>query len=136
MSFFSYPITVKASDIDALNHVNNEVYLSWLLMAAAAHSTSLGYGMERYIKEGGCFVVRRHEIDYLASGYLGEELVVETWVKDISTARSTRAYRIRRPKDDKILVNAETVWVYINMKTGRPQEIPAHMTATFKGTIS
>jgi acyl-CoA thioester hydrolase len=131
MTFFSYPLTVQASDIDALKHVNNEVYLRWLLQAASAHSVSLGYGMEKFLSDGACFVVRRHEIEYLASAYMGEELVVETWVKDMEAVRSKRAYRIRRIKDDKVLVTAETLWVYINMKTGRPIEIPASMQEAY-----
>jgi acyl-CoA thioester hydrolase len=131
MTPFSYPLTVQPADIDALRHVNNEVYLKWLLEAAGAHSVSLGFGMEKFLSDGACFVVRRHEIEYLASAYLGEELVVETWVKDMEAVRSKRAYRIRRLKDDKILVTAETLWVYINMKTGRPTEIPASMQEAY-----
>jgi len=135
MSLFTYPIKVNASHIDRLNHVNNEVYLKWLLEAASAHSSSLGYGMERYLKEGACFVVRRHEIEYLASAYLDEELVVETWIKDIAGARSTRGYRIKRVKDQKELITAQTLWVYISMKTGRPLEIPAHMIQDFQQAL-
>jgi len=131
MTPFSFPLTVQASDIDALKHVNNEVYLRWLLQAASAHSMSLGFTMEKFLSDGACFVVRRHEIEYLASAYLGEELVVETWVKDMEAVRSKRAYRIRRLRDDKILVTAETLWVYINMKTGRPMEIPASMQEAY-----
>jgi len=131
MTFFSYPLTVQPEDIDALKHVNNEVYLRWLLQAASAHSVSLGYGMDKFLSDGACFVVRRHEIEYLASAYMGEELVVETWVKDMEAVRSKRAYRIRRPKDGKVLVTAETLWVYINMKTGRPTEIPASMQEAY-----
>lgn len=131
MTPFFYPLTVQASDIDALKHVNNEVYLRWLLQAASAHSVSLGYGMEKFLSDGACFVVRRHEIEYLASAYLGEELVVETWVKDMEAVRSKRAYRIRRLRDDKVIVTAETLWVYINMTTGRPTEIPASMQEAY-----
>jgi acyl-CoA thioester hydrolase len=131
MSLFTYPIKVNASHIDRLNHVNNEVYLKWLLEAASAHSTALGYGMERYLKEESVFVVRRHEIEYLMSAYLDEELVVETWIKDIAGARTTRAYRIKRMSDQKTLVTAETLWVYISMKTGKPQEIPPAMARDF-----
>ncbi len=131
MTFFSYPLKVQASDIDALKHVNNEVYLRWLLQAASAHSVSLGYGLEKFLSDGACFVVRRHEIEYLASAYMNEDLIVETWVKDMEAVRSKRAYRIRRIKDEKVLVTAETLWVYIDMKTGRPIEIPASMREAY-----
>ncbi len=128
---FSYPITVNEKHIDSLKHVNNEVYLRWLLEAAGAHSTSLGFGMDKFLSDGACFVVRRHEIDYLAPAFLGEELVVETWIHEIKTAKSTRAYRIRRLSDDKILLTAQTLWVYISLATGKPIEIPQYMAETY-----
>ena len=37
MHSFSLPIAVQSTDIDALGHVNNVVYLRWMQEAAEAH---------------------------------------------------------------------------------------------------
>ncbi|MBY0515903.1 MAG: acyl-CoA thioesterase [Bacteriovoracaceae bacterium] len=132
---FSYPITVQQKDIDSLRHVNNEVYLRWTLEAANAHSVSLGYGMEKFLSDGACFVVRRHELDYLLPAYLGEELIVETWIKTMNAAKSIRAYQIKRKSDEKIILKAETLWVYINLSNGRPMEIPEKMAADYSAFL-
>jgi acyl-CoA thioester hydrolase len=128
---FSLPLTVQREHIDSLEHVNNEVYLRWILMAAGAHSESLGYTMSFFLNSGGCFVVRKHELNYLLPTHLGEHLVIETWITSLKAAQSTRAYRIKRVKDDRVIFTAETLWVYIDLNTGRPIEIPIDMRENY-----
>lgn len=132
---FNFPIKVSDRDIDSLKHVNNEVYIKWLLEAANAHSTFLGYGIEVFLQNDECFVVRRHEVDYLAPAYLGEDLVVETWVENMKLKASTRVYEIKRAHDSKVLVTAKTIWIYIKLSTGKPTEIPAHIVESFANYI-
>jgi acyl-CoA thioester hydrolase len=128
---FSLPLTVQREHIDSLEHVNNEVYLRWILMAAGAHSESLGYTMSFFLNSGGCFVVRKHELNYLLPTHLGEHLVIETWITSLKAAQSTRAYRIKRVQDDRVIFTAETLWVYIDLNTGRPIEIPIDMRENY-----
>ncbi len=132
---FTYPILVAQEHIDSLNHVNNEVYIKWLLEVAMAHSSSLGYTMEKFLADGACFVVRRHEIDYLAPAFINENLIVETWLKEVRGTRTSRVYAIRRASDQKILIKAETLWVYINLQTGKPTEIPEELAEAFAAFV-
>ncbi len=128
---FTRRLRVEAKDIDTFNHVNNEVYLSWIVGAAMAHSESVGFSNDYYVQSGAAFVVRRHELDYLASAILGDEVEVETWICDHSGATTTREYLLKRVSDQKILMKAKTLWVYINLKTGRPLRIPHHLIEAF-----
>jgi len=128
---YEHPLTVAASEIDSLKHVNNEVYLKWLVEAAVAHSESLGYTIETFLAGGAAFVVRRHEIDYLLPAYLGGELVVQTWLETMETVRSVRCYQIVRKNDGKTLVQGKTLWVYIDLKSGRPKPIPEEMITNY-----
>ena len=132
---FSYPITVSPVHIDILNHVNNEVYIKWLMEAAIANSAAVGYTMEKYLSDAACFVVRRHEVDYLSPAFLNEELVVETWIEDMKSKTTTRVYKIKRLADQKILITAKTLWVYANINTGKPAEIPQALIESFKPYI-
>lgn len=122
---FHYPIEITPQDIDALKHVNNEVYLRWLMQAASAHSKAAGFGMEYFVSTKKAFVVRRHEIDYLLPALLGDSLSIKTWIDSFKGARSVRRYELWR--DSQKLVEANTLWVYIDLNTGRPLEIPATM---------
>jgi acyl-CoA thioester hydrolase len=129
---FTYKLTVQAKDIDILNHANNEAYLSWLMKAAGAHSTELGFPVSEYIKLGAGFVVRRHEIDYLASALLNDELIIETWCGEIGGTSATREYKITRPRDEKILVKAKSLFIFIDLKSGRPKKLPEEIVQIFK----
>lgn len=131
-NIFEHHIKVANSEIDELNHVNNEVYLKWLLSAATAHSAALGYSVSKFLEGGGVFVVRRHELEYLRPAYLGEELIIETWLADFEIMKTTRKYRIKRKADGKTILTASTLWVYVDFKSGRPTEIPQSIFETYR----
>jgi acyl-CoA thioester hydrolase len=126
---FSFPITASAADIDELGHVSNLVYLRWVLDVATAHSIARGWGHAEYRALGAVFMVRRHEIDYLAQVQVGEALIADTWVDSWAGASCVRRTEIRR--DRKIVAQAATTWVFISMSSGRPTRIPDHLRALF-----
>ena len=127
---FCYSIEVAPSEIDQFNHVNNEVYLRWLMEASSAHSKAAGFGMDYFVKTQKGFVVRRHEIDYLMPAFLGDQLKILTWIEPSKGARSNRYYELWR--GDKKLVEAKTLWVYIDLTTGRPIEIDTAMIEEYQ----
>ncbi len=129
---FRMPIKVSQNDIDEFKHVNNEVYITWLMQGATKHSDSLGYSLQKFISDGAGFVVRRHEIDYLAPVLLAEELLLETWVSAMEGVKTTREYCIIRTHDQKKVLSAKTFWVYVNLKTGRPTPIPGELIRVFE----
>jgi acyl-CoA thioester hydrolase len=62
----------EAADIDELGHVSNLVYLRRVLDVAMAHTRARGWDYEQYRALGAIFMVRRHEIDYIAQVTLGQ----------------------------------------------------------------
>lgn len=123
------PITATSADIDELGHVSNLVYLRWVLEVAMAHSRSLDWDHDRYRAYGAVFVVRRHEIDYVAQVREGEHLVAETWVDDWRPASCIRRTELRR--GDQVVARAATTWAFISLATGRPQRITDELKHLF-----
>lgn len=118
---FSHPLTAIEADIDELGHVSNLVYLRWVLEAATAHSVARGWGQAEYLALGSVWVVRRHELDYLAQVTVGQSLVAETWVdswKGASCVRKTEIFR-----DGVVVTRAATTWAFMSMASGRPVRI-------------
>jgi acyl-CoA thioester hydrolase len=124
------PIVAGATDIDELGHVGNLVYLRWVLDVAMAHSRSVGWNHAEYIALGAVFVVRRHEVDYVAQVREGEQLVAETWVSDWRQASCIRKTEIRR--GEQVVARGATTWAFISLSSGRPQRIPDELLAIFK----
>jgi acyl-CoA thioester hydrolase len=130
-SRFFYSPTVSAKDIDALGHVNNEVYLRWLIEAAVAHSSSLGYTLEKFFELKAAFVVRRHELDYLTPVFKDDQIRVETWIVPFEGSRAVRHYEIFNQKGGKPVMTGKTMWVYVSLQTGRPLKIPDSVLKDF-----
>ncbi len=126
---FRFPIRATSADIDELGHVSNQVYLRWVLDAATAHSVARGWGHAEYLAAGAVFVVRRHELDYLAQVIAGEDLVAETWVDAWKLASCVRKTEIRR--GEQVVARAATTWAFIQLATGRPVRIPDELRALF-----
>jgi len=125
------PITASDGDIDELGHVSNLVYLRWVLEVAMAHSAARGWGHAEYRTLGSIFVVRRHEIDYVAQVRAGEQLVAETWVgaDDWRLASCIRRTELRR--GDQVVARAATTWAMVSLARGRPTKIPDDLRALF-----
>jgi acyl-CoA thioester hydrolase len=98
---------------------------------AFAHSVAVGLPMEKYRSLGAFFVVRRHEVDYLRSAVLAEELEVETRVTESSLVTAHRQTFIRRVSDGQLMVQAKTHWAYVSTTTGRPVRIPPEVRQCF-----
>jgi len=128
---FEHHLTVLSSDIDENQHANNLCYLRWMNEAAVAHSAENGWTAQRYIELGATWFSRKHTIEYLAPSFEGDKLVVRTGVTDWKSIRSTRTYRFIRISDDKVVAEAETLWAFVNLSTGKPTRIPTEVTDAF-----
>ncbi|MDB4953617.1 MAG: thioesterase superfamily protein [Myxococcales bacterium] len=127
---FTIPIIATDPDIDELGHVSNLVYLRWVLEVATAHSVALGWGHPEYRALGGVFVVRRHEIDYLAPVTAGQQLTAVTWVESWKAASCIRLTEILR--GPQVVSRASTTWAFMSMTSGRPQRIPEQIVELFR----
>jgi acyl-CoA thioester hydrolase len=124
-------MVAPSSDIDELGHVSNIAYVRWIQEVAKAHSAAVGLDHAAYLRLGAVFVVRRHEVEYLAPAYAGDEVRLETWIEKWSAATSERRTRIVRASDGRDLARATTVWAFISIETLRPRRIPAELVAIF-----
>lgn len=125
-NIFSYKLIVNKDQIDELNHVNNLVYLSWMLDAAGKHWNFLS-SIE--INKSFVWVVLRHEIDYLQSAKINDEITVITWVEKITGVKSERIVEIK--KGDILLAKGKTTWCFLGKKTMRPARIPEDVKKIF-----
>lgn len=123
--------TVTEDEVDGQGHVNNLVYMHWMIEAALEHSSAQGWTPERYQREGIGWVAKSHRIEYIKPAFVGEPIVVRTWVSGFKRVSSVRRYRILRSSDDAVLAIAETNWAFVTLKTGMPRRIPPEVSQAF-----
>ena len=129
---FAQTFSVPHDAIDELGHVSNLKYLAWMQDIAIQHSAARGWPVERYLDTGAVWVVRSHFITYLRPAFAGETITLRTWVAAFRQRSSSRRYLVQRTKDQQVLVEAETVWVYVDRQSGRPGRVPAELRAAFE----
>lgn len=126
---YTLNLEVGPDSIDELGHVNNVETLRWVEQVGRAHLEAVGYPLDRLLETGGAFVARRHEIDYRLPVFLGDRLVVCTRVTGMGGARSIREVAVFR--EDAIVAEAWTEWVFVDPITMRPRRVPGEILAAF-----
>jgi acyl-CoA thioester hydrolase len=130
-------VQVLATDIDAYDHVNNSVYLSWLDHAAWSHSAKLGISLEHCVttlRRG--MAAHRTEIDYLRAAVLGDRVLVGTWiVNSDAKLRVERRFQVRRAVDGETLARARIDYVCINLDSGRAARMPDVFRRAYTPTV-
>ncbi|MEZ4224160.1 MAG: thioesterase family protein [Polyangiaceae bacterium] len=127
---FTHHFDVVSSDIDELGHAGNVAWVRWVNDAATAHSRSVGLDLPAYLELGLLWVVRRHDIEYLAPALVGDAIDATTWIDDVHGATSTRKTEFHHA--GRLLARASTTWALLRIDTGRPTRIPAELIRRYE----
>jgi acyl-CoA thioester hydrolase len=118
-------LAVDQSDIDAYDHVNNAVYMSWFDRAAWDHSAALGLPIETCLQLDRGMAVVRSVIAYLRPAVLGDTVQAATWLLPAEgKLRVRRRFQVRRDADGATLARAEIEYACIELSSGRPARWP------------
>ncbi|MBT8471407.1 MAG: acyl-CoA thioesterase [Marinicaulis sp.] len=124
---------VTKDDIDEYGHVNNVRYVEWAADIAWRHSQTLGIGFSDYERLGVGCVVWRHEFDYKKPLLPDEEFVLATWISGSDKRlRVERSYEIRSATDGSLNFSGKTLFVTIDMRTGKPARMPQEFIDAYR----
>ncbi|TKD65876.1 thioesterase family protein [Flavobacterium sp. ASW18X] len=128
MKSYKKTITVKETDLDDLDHVNNIRYIEWIQDISKEHwqKTVPTEELELYI-----WVVRHHDITYHASALLQDTLELTTHIKSWRGPLSIRQVEIKNKVTGKTLITAETEWCLLQPENARPKRVPEHIANMF-----
>lgn len=125
---FQQELKVTNEHLDEQNHVNNLQYMKWVLDISEAHwiaKTPLS------IREKYAWFVVDHYIQYKQQAFLGEELVLTTWIENYSKVKSERRVYITRKTNGKTIVEARTNWCFIDQHTKKPTRITSEVVKPY-----
>jgi len=123
-------IIVRFSDLDAMQHVNNSRYLTYLEEARIEYFNSLfKRGKNRMDFEA---IIARIEIDYLYPIVLGDDVAVFTRVSKIGNKSVDVEHIVAVKNDDGFITAATslTKLVYYDYKTRMTKVIPEEARKT------
>ncbi len=115
-------IQVRFRDLDAMGHVNNAVYLTYLEMARVAYYTTL-MG-PRISPRDFNFILAHVEIDFRSPIHLDETVYIGIRLTRIGRTSFHFAYELREGESGRLLAEATSVQVLYDYERQRPIEIP------------
>jgi acyl-CoA thioester hydrolase len=128
---FVHPIEVRFGDMDAIGHINNAVYLSYLESARIAYWLHV---TRRSGLKALDMILARTEIDYRSPAVYGEALDVGVRVESMRRSSFAMRFEVVEHKGRRLVAEARKVLVYYDYeaKASRPlpdairQQILAH----------
>lgn len=124
---FVHTLAVRFRDLDALNHVNNSVYLTYLEESRIAFMRETHVGSLEDPEQGT--ILAHCSIDYRLPAVLGDILETKMWVGEIRRSSYELCYSITRIGDDKPIADARTIQVCYNYTTKQPVRLPSDWRA-------
>lgn len=88
-------------------------------------SEDLGLGIEYLMNQGRVWLMNSWQIVVLKRPRLGDQITVGTWAYDFKSMYGYRNFIIN-DKDGNRCVNANSVWVYMDLMTNRPVKVTEH----------
>ena len=133
---FTIRVTPQAGDIDGLNHVNNAVYLQWCEQAGWSHSEHLGLALLDYIKLDRAMAIRRGEYDYLLPAFLGDDLLLSTWLTaSDGKLCMTRSFQLVNAASGQTLMRGRWELVCIEVSSGKARRMPPEFLAAYDAVV-
>ena len=131
-----YPLLVQFEDTDAGGIVYHANYLSFAERGRSGWLRVIGISQGKNLYENKVgFVVRRAAVDFVRPAKLGDEIIIETRLKELGKARLVASQIVRAPQkaDDKesrghIFANVEVEIVMVN-DAGRPIRFSPELVA-------
>lgn len=120
---------VEEKHLDEQNHVNNVQYVQWVQDVAKAHWKARA--TEEQNKKFFWIVVT-HEISYKQQAFLGDKILLQTYVGETSHVKSERHVIIKNAETEKVLVEAKTTWALMDQEKKKPVKISEELKKVFQ----
>ena len=120
---YSIRVLVRFADMDALAHVNNAVYHTFLEEARIGLMNSLGIFRDPG-KPGIAWILARTEIDFRSPAVYGDALAVTARVGELRNRSFDMFHRITRERDNQLIAEARAVLVCLDYASNKSVQIP------------
>lgn len=120
----AYQPEIRFVDMDAMGHVNNAVYFTYLEQARIDFFKQLRYEKWDWIEEG--VVVAKNELNYMMPVFYGDQVHIETHCSHLGTKSLTLTSSVIRVTGEKreLCAQGQCVLVCFNHKIQQSQEVP------------
>ncbi len=127
---YSFDAKVRYSELNEDRIVRPEAIVNYLQDCTTFHSDSLGADVDFYMTEKKVWVLNSWQIEIKRQLKAGEEIKVCTWPYDFAGAYGHRNFIIKDNEGNDV-VQANTLWVFTDLTTGRPVKLTEDITKLY-----
>lgn len=121
---YSLPWRIEWRDVGSDQKLYIASYLDYLIDFVLRAAADCGWTHKRSLDEGMVWVVRRQWLNVIHDAVFEDELIFSTWISEFKRSTVTRDYSIHRAQDDFLIAQARTLWIALEVESGRPRRIP------------
>ncbi len=126
---YRHRLSVRFRDCDAMGHVNNAVYFTYLEQCRLTFWREVTGGPTPHTR----LIIARAECDYRAPAHFGDELEVRLKVGDIGRSSFALVYEIVQAADDRLVATGKTVMVSYDYAANRSIPLPDATKSLLEG---
>lgn len=121
---FVHPVELRFSDLDAMGHVNNATYLTYLESARLAWWAKVTGSDDLAALR---MILARAEIDYRSPARFGDRPVVGVRCASLGRSSFVLELRVEDGRGGRLLAEARKVLVYYDYAARRSSPLPAEL---------
>ena len=114
-------ITVRFGETDALGHVNNASYFTYLEEARIRFFESLGYNIDG---DSWNFILASTKLDFVNQGFFNQVLTIKTYVSKVGNKSFELGHVISRSEDGELIAQGNAVMGFYDFGLQRSIQIP------------
>lgn len=124
---YQFKSRVRFSEVDSHLHMTLPSVINYFQDCSTFHSDSIGQGIETMMNEGHAWILSSWQIIINRYPKFGEEITISTWAHGWKAFFGFRNFKME-DADGNILAYSNTNWIYMNIRTGRPERIPKEVS--------
>lgn len=116
------PIQIRFNDIDAMGHINNNIYFSYFDLGKTTYFETIKPTAVSWTD--GLIVVAHIEVDFFSPIYYKEKIAVDSKVTKLGDKSGTFLQQIRNVDNGEIKCRCTSIFVTYNAQTQSSMPIP------------
>lgn len=126
----SFISRVRYSEVDEYGVMSISAIMRYMTDCSMFHSIAIDYDLEQLNEEDLGWYITEWQVRINKRPVLGQEIVIKTWPYKFRAMMGFRNFTIETTDGDR-LVEADSMWILMNLKKLKPTNVPQKMADDF-----
>lgn len=107
-------VTVRYVETDKMGIVHHSNYYAWFEIGRGEFITESGISYKEIEEEGVMLPLVESECKYLVGAKYADNVIIETYIKELNPVKIIFNYNVIRESDSKLLAKGKTTHAFVN----------------------